>query len=477
MKNLRKFLVFVLFALATVAAFGFSSVKAATEVARFEFGTDDASKTDESQSAQDGSSANTYTETSGTYTLSLSSMTNVYKDAYDAKGNACLKLGTSKKTGSFTFAVPEDVEQVVILVAGYKAKTVTVSVNGVSTNVTTTSSNGAYTEVTVDTSSTKTVTFTTSTNYRCKVDAIVYYAAGVSTEPAINIQGENFTEVDDVVALTAATANITGAVAWTSSNEEVATVDENGNVTALSVGTTTIKAEADGVSDEIEFTVFPADGSELTIAEAIEVCELTGQTNCAFTYSTTGVVESIDSAYSSQYNNITVTITDGTDSIKAFRMVGGATLTVGTKIKVTGVLVNYYGNTPEFVQGCTYEDLSCVVGVQTAEAENGAQHIRLVGGLNVNYEELTSLSLTITDATDATKTVTVEITNVFGTLVANTENGIAEITAESQGFECLFAFTITNVPAGTTLNVTATYTTETTTFTSAVKTVAVPAAE
>lgn len=47
-------------------------------------------------------------------------------------------------------------------------------------------------------------------------------------------------------------------VTWKSSNPSVATVDSNGKVTALSAGTTTITAEAAGVSDTCEITVAAA---------------------------------------------------------------------------------------------------------------------------------------------------------------------------------------------------------------------------
>ena len=47
-------------------------------------------------------------------------------------------------------------------------------------------------------------------------------------------------------------------VTWSSDNESVATVDQNGRVTAKSPGTATITATADGVSDTCKVTVVPA---------------------------------------------------------------------------------------------------------------------------------------------------------------------------------------------------------------------------
>ncbi len=117
--------------------------------------------------------------TSGSYTLTLTSVTKVYDGAFDAKGNSCLKLGTSKSggTATFTFTVPADVTSVTIKVAGYKAKTGSITVNGSSYSITTQSNNGAYTDIVIDTTTTKTIVFATtgSTNtQRVMIDSITF---------------------------------------------------------------------------------------------------------------------------------------------------------------------------------------------------------------------------------------------------------------------------------------------------------------
>lgn len=128
-----------------------------------------------SASHTDGNSKTTYTETVSGYTLTLSSVSNFYTGARDAKGNSCIKLGASSKTGGFTISgIPADVTQVIISVAGYKANTVTVKVNDVSTSVTEKSNNGAYKDISVDTSSTKTVKLVTATGYRAMVNTITF---------------------------------------------------------------------------------------------------------------------------------------------------------------------------------------------------------------------------------------------------------------------------------------------------------------
>jgi hypothetical protein len=65
--------------------------------------------------------------------------------------------------------------------------------------------------------------------------------------------------------------------------------------------------------------------------------------------SLTGKIVSIDSEYSEQYGNITVTIeVDGTDgkTIQGYRIKGedAATLAVGDTITITGSVINYNGN-------------------------------------------------------------------------------------------------------------------------------------
>ena len=76
-------------------------------------------------------------------------------------------------------------------------------------------------------------------------------------------------------------------------------------------------------------------------------------------YTLTGVITSVNDAYSSQYGNVTVTIQIGdmTDKlIKCYRMKGNGAdvIKTGDTITVTGVLKNYKG-TIEFDAGCTLD--------------------------------------------------------------------------------------------------------------------------
>ena len=90
------------------------------------------------------------------------------------------------------------------------------------------------------------------------------------------------------------------------------------------------------------------------------------------TYTLTGKIIAVDTAYSEQYENITVTIAvAGRESkpIKCYRLKGdgAADLEKGDTITVTGTLKNYYG-TIEFDQGCT---LDAVVKAEPEVTEPG----------------------------------------------------------------------------------------------------------
>jgi hypothetical protein len=99
----------------------------------------------------------------------------VYKDCNDAKGNSVLKLGTGSAIGSFSFTVDDNVTEVVIYVAKYKAKSTKINVNGTAYTISTSSDNGEYTAIKIDTTTNKTISFATvSSNSRCHIDSIVF---------------------------------------------------------------------------------------------------------------------------------------------------------------------------------------------------------------------------------------------------------------------------------------------------------------
>ena len=142
----------------------------------FEFGAN-STKTPNATNGlhEDGSdlgASKTYTE--GDYSLELTSMYKVFGPAYDKVGNSCIKLGTSSVVGSFSFTVPEDVNAVIINVAGYKAATSTnFKINNVSKTTELPSNDGAYEAFEIDTTTTKTINFVSVTK-RLMINSISF---------------------------------------------------------------------------------------------------------------------------------------------------------------------------------------------------------------------------------------------------------------------------------------------------------------
>ncbi|MBO5321685.1 MAG: hypothetical protein J6B22_03650 [Clostridia bacterium] len=145
------------------------SVSAAETTIVFKMGNDGTA------SHADGSTSTTYKEKVSDYELSISSGVQLYTGARDAKGNGCIRLGSSKNVGSFKFTVPADVTSVIISVAQYKANTAQITTNGTTKSITTASNNGAYTDITVDTTTNKTVNVaTTSSGKRIMINTITF---------------------------------------------------------------------------------------------------------------------------------------------------------------------------------------------------------------------------------------------------------------------------------------------------------------
>ncbi len=88
-----------------------------------------------------------------------------------------------------------------------------------------------------------------------------------------------------------------------------------------------------------------------TLGACIETAPTSG--NSASKYFAIGVITEIDDAYVSNYNNISVVISDGTGELLLYRLSGGSDLVVGDVIVVYGFLTSYNGEA-QFAQGCIY---------------------------------------------------------------------------------------------------------------------------
>ena len=153
-----------------------AKVSGIQSLARFEFGANVTPKTEGgTDDHKDGNEIQSnYTETVNGQTITLTAYSKAYSGANDEQGNSCIKLGTSKLVGSFTFEVGANVKEVIIYVAKYKYNATKISVNGgAEITLTKNSSDGEYDAIKVDTSTNKTVTLTTVTGgIRAMVNSI-----------------------------------------------------------------------------------------------------------------------------------------------------------------------------------------------------------------------------------------------------------------------------------------------------------------
>ena len=149
-------------------------------------------------------------------------------------------------------------------------------------------------------------------------------------------------------------------VTWESNHPEFATVSNRGKVTAVAEGTATITVKS--VADPTKFancvvTVKPVDmhgrteTDPLTIAEAIAKTEALEDNGISDKeYYIRGVVTKIQSAYSSQYGNITLEFQDGTKTFVGYRLT--VTEAIANTIN-TNSDVLFKGYLTKYVKGTT----------------------------------------------------------------------------------------------------------------------------
>lgn len=124
----------------------------------------------------------------------------------------------------------------------------------------------------------------------------------------------------------------------------------------------------------------------------------------------TGYVSKIATEYSSQYDNITIYMSDNQDTQETFyvyRMKGGNALKVGDKIKVTGNLTNYKGTSPQMNQGATYVLIEAVGGGEGGSGEgegegegSGSEGGEVASGtVVIDYTSVTETNTTVSGVT------------------------------------------------------------------------------
>jgi len=159
-------------------------------------------------------------------------------------------------------------------------------------------------------------------------------------------------------------------VAWSSTNEDVATINAStGAITLTGIGTTTIKAEYAGTTTTYKpsnasytLTVY---GSATTMAELQAICTTYGNT-------ATPAKVTMNNVYvTAIYNNKTVHISDGTNGVVIYDSSHG--FSVGDKLSCTGLVMNvlnYNSWQPEISGLTATTDGLTVVSDQTITPTN-----------------------------------------------------------------------------------------------------------
>ena len=148
-------------------------------------------------------------------------------------------------------------------------------------------------------------------------------------------------------------------VSWSSDNESVVKVANNGSVTAVGVGTATITAKAGELTATCAVTV--AEATVLTCVQAAEYAASVSANNVNYVggqYVVKGYVTEIATAYDENYKNISVWMADTKDGGQVFQLYRGKSTNetickVGDYVEVVGYLTKY-GTTPETAAGATY---------------------------------------------------------------------------------------------------------------------------
>ena len=188
--------------------------------------------------------------------------------------------------------------------------------------------------------------------------------ATIVTIDATNLTNTDIYSGTEAGSLSATVSTISGepvngaVVTWTSSNEEVATIDENGVVTLVAAGSTTITASYAGVEEEYrpssathELVVTNSDpnipgtqNNPYTVAQARAAIDAGTGTQGVYA---TGIVSEIVTAFNPQYGNISYNISsDGlttSDQLQSYRgkSYNGEDFTSADDIQVGDIVVIY----------------------------------------------------------------------------------------------------------------------------------------
>ena len=221
----------------------------------------------------------------------------------------------------------------------------------------------------------------------------------------------------ETITATVTPSSATQTVTWTSSNESVATVDDNGTITAVEAGTATITATTvNSLTASCEVTVTAPDASSISL----DVTELTLYVGSSYTLTATVLPENAADKTVTWTTSDETVATVSTDGLVNGVKTGTATVTATTINGLTATCTVYVNDTTIYAESMTLNLTETTIYIGDTETL-----VATVLPTNTNDKTVT---WTTSDATVATVDDDGAVTGVAegeATITATTSNGLS----------------------------------------------------
>ena len=282
----------------------------------------------------------------------------------------------------------------------------------------------------------------TSVEFTCTANGDTKYGPGCFT-----VDGGDYTYAEAVGTWTGSATEITFTAATNQvrASQIVVTIDGE-------VGETPEQPET---PEEPETPVTPENPEGvITCAEAVAICEATGETATTETYTIRGYVTEIKEAYTDQYKNVSCWMADekgGGQVFLAFRVkpinAADQAVKVNDYIEVKGALVNYYGNTPETTAGGSMTIITAGEGGETPEEPETPVTPENPEGVITCAEAVAICEATGETATTETYTIRGYVTEIKEAYTDQYKNVSCWMADEKGGGQVFLAFRVKPINA------------------------------